>query len=392
MSALTDFFRGRKVLITGNTGFKGSWLTTSLLEAGAEVLGYSLEPPTKPSLYEDLGLDKKIHQTIGDVRDFEKTQAALTEASPEILFHMAAQPLVPHGYTDPLYTFSTNVMGTANVLEAVRNVGSVRAVVVVTSDKVYCNNNWHWAYRETDTLGGRDPYSASKACAELVTKSYTESFFNVSRFGTDHQTLVASARAGNVIGGGDWSADRLVPDIIRAIFEEKRDLVLRNPSAVRPWQHVMEPILGYLVLARELYAGKTEFASPWNLGPPDSSCIPVKDLVQKGLSLVGMETRYKLTPDPLRHEDKLLKLDAAKARAHLAWRPLLNIDEAIHWTFGWYQKYYAGEDALETTRGQVVEFLEKERRVIEGDTDGRQLRESTNGSGGVRTEVQRSSL
>ena len=360
--SLYKFFKEKKILITGHTGFKGSWLTQILINFEADVIGYSLEPNTNPNLFDTLNLGERIKNYFEDIRDYNKLKEIIEKEKPEIVFHLAAQPLVRDSYDDPLFTYETNVVGTANVLQAVKETKCVKSVVVITTDKVYENKEWIWAYRENDELGGHDPYSTSKACAELVVRSYIRSFFNVDNYMETHNTLIASVRAGNVIGGGDWSKDRLIPDIIRAIFEGDETVVLRNPESIRPWQHVLEPLLGYLLLAQYLYDGKKEFVGAWNFAPNEENFITVEELVKKGISILGTGS-YSVKRDDSKHEMKILKLDATKAKVYLAWKPLLNIDETLDWTFEWYRKYYNNENMLSFTNNQINLFFNRWENV-----------------------------
>lgn len=345
------YYSGRRVFVTGHTGFKGSWLTQWLLLLGAEVTGYSIGVPTQPSLYESLGLSKRIQDVRGDVRRFQDVQKAMDQAAPEVVVHMAAQALVLPSYVDPLTTFETNVMGTVNVLEAVRHCPSVRSVVVVTTDKCYANNEWQYGYREPDALGGHDPYSASKAAAEMVVASYRSSFFGAERT-SGNRTGVASVRSGNVIGGGDWAVDRLVPDCIRALVEEK-PIAVRNPGSVRPWQHVLEPLSGYLWLGTLLARDPATYGGAWNFGPDPESAVSVEQLVsivcQAWGSGVGFETA---TPAQALSEAGILRLDCTKARSQLGWRPVYDVEEAIRQTVAWYRSVM--DDA-----GQAVSLAER---------------------------------
>jgi CDP-glucose 4,6-dehydratase len=272
---MLNIYRNRKVLITGHTGFKGSWLCMLLHHSGAKVYGYALEPPTCPSLYEVAKIDELVNSHIADIRDYQTLLKVFSEIQPEIVIHMAAQPLVRNSYKNPVETYAINVMGTVNLLEAVRHTKSVRAVINVTTDKCYENREWIWGYRENDTIGGYDPYSNSKGCSELVTSSFRNSFFNPAEYGNTHQVALASARAGNVIGGGDWAEDRLIPDFIRAI-EKNEKVIIRNPYAIRPWQHVLEPLSGYLMLGAKLYSEGIKYAEGWNFGPDDKDVKPVE--------------------------------------------------------------------------------------------------------------------
>jgi len=346
---------GRKVFVTGHTGFKGGWLALWLQQMGADIQGYALEPPARPSMFEVAGVGRGLHSTIGDIRDLEKLASQMAQFKPEVVFHLAAQPLVRPSYSDPVGTYSTNVMGTVHVLEAIRRVGSVEAAVVVTSDKCYENSEWVWGYRETDPMGGFDPYSNSKGCTELVTAAYRRSFFSPGA--TDARGMpLASARAGNVIGGGDWATDRLVPDFIRAMTRQE-SIRVRNPHAQRPWQHVLEPLGGYLLLAeRLLSAGGQRYASGWNFGPNDSDAIPVSALVEKLTSLWGPGAAFAIDAGEHLHEAALLKLDCSKAHALLGWQPRLNVDTALAWTVEWHKEMQAGANMREVTMAQIARF------------------------------------
>ncbi|MFH1520275.1 MAG: CDP-glucose 4,6-dehydratase [Candidatus Micrarchaeota archaeon] len=350
-------FNGKKILITGHTGFKGSWLTQVLLNSGANIVGYSLPPNTQPNLFNILELERKTKTYFADIRDYAKVLEVMKTEKPEIVIHMAAQPLVRDSYDDPIYTYQTNVMGTVNVLQAIRETSSTKAAVVVTTDKVYENKNTKKPYKEDDELGGYDPYSASKVCAELVTKSYIRSFFNPSDYGTKHNTLVCSVRAGNVIGGGDWSKDRLIPDIVRAIFEKNEKVILRNPKSTRPWQHVLDPLWGYLLLAQGLYNGRKDLATAWNFAP-DENNITVEEIVKKAVTIVGKGS-YSVEHDKTKHEMRMLSLDAGKAKKNLAWRPKLDNNDAMNWTFGWYREYYNKGDIVSLTNKQTTEYISR---------------------------------
>ena len=335
--AFKGLYKGKKVLVTGHTGFKGSWICIWLRELGAEVIGYSLEPHTNPNHFELLNLD--IISIIGDIRDRDKLNGVFKTYKPEIVFHLAAQPLVRYSYINPIETFETNVMGTVNVFEACRTSESVKAIVNITSDKCYENREWVWGYRENDPMGGYDPYSSSKGCAELVTNSYRRSFFNPEDYGKKHNILLASARAGNVIGGGDWSEDRLIPDIVRAISTNEK-LYIRNPKATRPWQHVLEPLSGYLILGQKVLEGKTEFADAWNFGPGEESHIDVEMVVKSVRERWGRFEYDINTNLDNPHESKLLKLDCSKAHTLLKWKPIWDFDKALDVTVRWYREYY----------------------------------------------------
>lgn len=348
------FWQGKKVFITGHTGFKGSWLSLWLQLLGAEVLGYSLPAPTEPSLFELAMIGKGMTSVVGDVRDLEHLSQVVRDFQPEIIFHMAAQPLVRYSYANPVETYSVNVMGTVHLLEAVRQVGTVRSLVNITSDKCYENREWVWGYREQEPMGGYDPYSSSKGCAELVTAAYRNSFFPA-----DSQTAIATARAGNVIGGGDWSSDRLIPDILRAIIN-KQTIVIRNPQAIRPWQHVLDPLAGYLLLAEKLYQGKKDFRNGWNFGGSDRDTQPVAWIVDKMLELwvdAGIGWECDRIPQP--HEANYLKLDCSKAKTHLGWEPQLDLTTALAWVVEWTKAWAKGTDMWEFTKQQILEYSYK---------------------------------
>ncbi len=335
------FWAGRPVLVTGHTGFKGAWLSLWLTSLGARVTGFALAPETDPSLYDLADLKDRMASHTGDVRDLDALSACLREAKPEIVLHLAAQALVRPSYADPVGTYASNVMGTVHLLEAVRGCPSVEAVVIVTSDKAYENREWHWAYREGEAMGGRDPYSNSKGCAELVTAAYRASFFGDG----GHGARIASARAGNVIGGGDWSLDRLVPDVVRA-FTKGEAVEIRAPNAIRPWQHVLEPLSGYLRLAEALCGDDgTRFAEGWNLGPADEDCRPVSELVAGLAAGWGAGATLRLSPGPHPHEAAYLKVDASKARARLGWDRRLRLAQALDWTGAWYRAQAGGAEA-----------------------------------------------
>jgi CDP-glucose 4,6-dehydratase len=330
------YYAGRRVFVTGHTGFKGSWLTQWLLLLGAEVIGYSIDVPTQPSLYESRGLSGQIQDMRGDVRQFQDLQTAMAKFAPEVVIHLAAQPLVLPSYGDPLTTFETNVMGTANVLEAARHCPSVRSVVMVTTDKCYANNEWQYGYREGDALGGHDPYSASKAAAEMVVASYRSSFFGPES-APGQKTGIASVRSGNVIGGGDWATDRLVPDCMRALMEEE-PIVVRNPGSVRPWQHVLEPLAGYLWLGALLAREPARYAGAWNFGPDPESAVSVEQLVSRVCQAWGGTAQYEtVVPGQALSEAGTLRLDCTKARSQLGWRPVYGVGEAVRETVTWYR-------------------------------------------------------
>lgn len=347
MNQFADIYRGKRVLVTGHTGFKGSWLALWLNELGANVIGVALPPETHPNHWDLLQLPTDDYRL--DIRDADGLQRIFKETQPEIVFHLAAQPLVRRSYRDPLETWSVNVMGTANVLEACRHQPSVRAIVAITTDKCYENCEWPWGYRENDRLGGHDPYSASKAGAELVAASYRNAFYNERT-----TPLLATARAGNVIGGGDWSEDRLIPDLVRAL-EKTQSLEIRSPQATRPWQHVLESLSGYLLLGQRLLDGKKEFASAWNFGPDIDGNRTVSDVLGH-LNKQWATMRWHITKKPQPHEATLLYLDSAKARTVLGWKPVWNIEESINRTADWYRQWQ--EDKNLISKIQLKQYIE----------------------------------
>jgi CDP-glucose 4,6-dehydratase len=334
----SDFWKGRRVLVTGHTGFKGSWLALWLQHMGAEVFGYALPPATTPSLFDAAGIGEGMESHIADIRDLDAVRKAFSVSRPAIVLHLAAQALVRESYCNPIETYAVNVMGTANVLEASRQCDSVRAIVVVTSDKCYANREWVWGYREDEPMGGHDPYSSSKGCAELVTASYAASFFAPDRY-AEHGVAVGSARAGNVVGGGDWARDRLLPDIVRA-FQASEPVVVRNPGAIRPWQHVLEPLRGYLELAEALHEKGPAFAGGWNFGPGEEDTHPVSWIVERAARIWGDAARWELDSRPQPHEAHYLKLDCSKARALLAWSPAIKLPAALDSIMTWYRSFY----------------------------------------------------
>lgn len=339
----SGIYQGCKVLVTGHTGFKGSWLVFWLNQLGAEVCGYSLAAPTTPSHWDLLNLDHRSE--IEDIRNVEQLERVFEEFQPEVVFHLAAQPLVRSSYTNPVETYSTNVMGALHVFEACRKTDSVRAVINVTSDKCYENKEWVWGYRENDPMGGHDPYSSSKGCSELLTASYRKSYFNPAEYGSSHQTLLASCRAGNVIGGGDWAEDRLIPDMMRSI-DLNEAVAIRNPSATRPWQHVLEPLGGYLLVGQKLLEGHVDCASGWNFGPADESTITVGE-VASHIKTHWNKINYTLgSPVEGPHEANLLKLDCSKSYALLGWNPVWNSAETFKRTVDWYREFYENKCVL----------------------------------------------
>ena len=351
MKPAAQFWGGKSVLITGHTGFKGGWLATWLQHLGARLSGFALAPDTQPSLFTQLGLGNTFGGNFLDIRDREQIDCALAAAKPEIVFHLAAQPLVRQSYRDPLETFAVNVMGTANLLQAVRSCPQVKTVVVVTTDKCYKNNEWIWPYRESDPLGGRDPYSASKACTEIVTRSFRESFLAERGIG------IATARAGNVIGGGDWAMDRLVPDCVRAALKGEA-VVIRSPKATRPWQHVLEPLLGYILLAERLHAGAFPAFEAFNFGPPAHGVRPVAEIAAGVMNLLGGRVELQAQVANL-HEATNLNLDSSKARTLLHWRPRLSPDKTLQWTTEWYRAVSQDASTAATlTLKQIVDYQE----------------------------------
>ena len=336
-----SFWRGKAVFVTGHTGFKGGWLSLWLQQLGANVTGYALPPPTNPSLFDVANAGNGMASVIGDIRDGAKLTHALQVAAPDIVLHLAAQPLVRRSYVDPVETYSTNVMGTVNLLEAVRQTPSVRAVVNVTTDKCYENKEWVWGYREDEPMGGFDPYSSSKGCAELVTAAYRNSFFSAATHG-GHPVGLASARAGNVIGGGDWAEDRLIPDILRAI-QAGQSVNIRNPHATRPWQHVLEPLSGYLALAEKLFTEGAAFAQAYNFGPAEEDAQPVQWIVEQLTQRWGDGASWQLDSGAHPHEAHYLKLDCSKARATLGWTPRWHLGQALQAIIDWHKAHGAHE-------------------------------------------------
>ena len=349
------FWKGKKVFLTGHTGFKGGWLSLWLASMGAKVTGYALAPNATPNLFNILEIDSLIEKShIGDIRDLADLQNAMTESRPDVVIHMAAQPLVRYSYANPVETYATNVMGTVHVLESTRSIDSVRATVVVTTDKCYENKEWVWGYRENDPMGGYDPYSNSKGCAELVTSAYRQSYFS----GSNLINQVASARAGNVIGGGDWSEDRLVPDAIKA-FEKNVPLMIRNPLATRPWQHVLEPLSGYLILLQALYEQGSYFATGWNFGPRDEDNRAVQEVVDLLIASWGKTARWEKAGLEQPHEANLLKLDCSKAHTQLGWIPKWDLEVATQKIVQWQKAYQAKDNMREVSLRQIREFQGK---------------------------------
>lgn len=349
-----SFWPNRRVFITGHTGFKGSWLSIWLDAMGARVTGYALDPPTEPSLFEQARVGECVRSIHGDVRDFARLRSAMAECEPEVVIHMAAQSVVRYGYEEPIETYSTNVMGTVHLLEAVRQLKRPCVVVNVTSDKCYENQEWIWGYRESDALGGHDPYSNSKGCAELVTSAYRDSYFSPDLF-SQHGVALASVRAGNAIGGGDWTSNQLIPDLIRA-FLDRRPCRIRNPSAVRPWQFVLTPLHGYLLLCEKLAEEGPRFASGWNFGPAETDAKPVSWIADKLATQWGDGASW--TRDGAAHpaEAQMLRLDISKSRVGLDWHPVLRLDQSLVWIIEWYREFQAGKDLQSLTRRQIERY------------------------------------
>jgi len=350
-----EFWQGKKVLITGHTGFKGAWLSLWLRLWNAEVSGFSLSPPTVPSLFELANLKDVMCSIEGDIRDIDLVKEVVTTQKPDIVIHLAAQALVRRSYFDPVETYSTNTMGTVNLLEAIRKIGGVRVVVIISSDKCYDNRDWVWGYREIDSMGGFDPYSSSKGASELITAAYRHSFFNPQTF-DQHGVALASARAGNVIAGGDWAEDRLVPDIMKAFLEDQV-LKIRNPDSWRPWQHVLEPLNGYLILAEKLYNHGVEFAEAWNFGPNNDALRKVSWVVEKIGEMWGQGGRWELASGTQPHEARFLSLDCSKAKMRLGWRPQLDLEQALRLTVDWYKGWQNDPATVrEITETQIISY------------------------------------
>lgn len=346
-----SFWKDRKVFLTGHTGFKGSWLSLLLQQMGAKVTGYALEPPTQPAMFTEAKVEPALEQHIlGDIRDLDKLTQAIERTQPTVVIHMAAQPLVRDSYSDPVGTYASNVMGTVHLLEAVRQTSSVKAVLNITTDKCYENNEWIWGYRENEPMGGRDPYSSSKGCAELVSAAYRQSFLQASGI------ALATARAGNVIGGGDWAKDRIVPDAMRA-FIAKQPLQVRNPGAVRPWQHVLEPLVGYLQLCQQLVNAPEQFAEGWNFGPGEEDAQPVSYLADIMVNSWGEDAQWQQQGNIKQpHEAQYLKLDCSKAKTRLHWRPQWQLEQALQQSVAWYRAWYQGLDMKQFTLNQIADY------------------------------------
>lgn len=349
-----SFWQGRKVFLTGHTGFKGSWLSLWLDALGANVTGYALAPPTQPNLFEQAEVADTLRSICADIRDFSRLKAALAECQPDVVIHMAAQSVVRRGYENPIETYSANVMGTVHLLEALRQLRQPCAVVNITSDKCYADRECVWGYRENDPMGGPDPYSSSKGCAELVTTAYRESFFPPALL-ERHGIAIASARAGNAIGGGDWTTDQLIPDLMRA-FLAAHPCLIRNPSAIRPWQFVLEPLRGYLMLAERLIEDAYHFASAWNFGPEESDAKPVSWIADELARSWGGRASWSQDSAMHPHEAQFLKLDTSKARDFLDWHPVLPLSQALHWIVEWYRAFQEGADLQRLTRRQIERY------------------------------------
>ncbi len=353
------FWKGKRVFLTGHTGFKGSWLCLWLHKLGAQVTGYALDPPTDPSLFELARIGRFVTSIIGDVRSRQTLTRAIVSAQPEIIIHLAAQPLVRDSYKIPVETYDINVMGTVNLLDAVRHCKGVKAVLNVTTDKCYENKEWIWGYRENEPLGGYDPYSNSKACSELVTSSFRNSYFNPNDYPA-HGVAIASARAGNVIGGGDWATDRLIPDCIRAVLKNRKVLI-RNPHAIRPWQHVLEPLSGYLVLAQRLYECGPQYVGAWNFGPDDQDAKTVEWIVNSLCMKWGGKASYEIDKGDHPHEAYYLKLDCSKAKSALGWQPHWNLEKAIESIVMWSRAYQRGQDIVKVCLKQIEDHTKVSR-------------------------------
>ena len=351
MAVNHHFWRGKRIFLTGHTGFKGSWLSLWLQSLGAELHGLALAPPTTPSLFEVAKVGQGMASTIGDIRDYDTVRAAMVAFKPDIVIHMAAQPLVRLSYSEPVATYATNVMGTVHMLEAARHAGTVRAIVNVTTDKCYENKEWAWGYREDEPMGGFDPYSSSKGCSELVSSAYRRSFLQGAGI------ALASARAGNVIGGGDWAVDRLVPDILRA-FQAGTPVVVRNPHATRPWQHVLEPLSGYLALAERLYTDGQPWAEGWNFGPHDEDARPVQWIVEHMVASWGQGASWQLDGGTHPHEANYLKLDISKARARLGWQPRWGLPKALAHIVAWHRAYLSHGNMQLATQQQIINYMQ----------------------------------
>lgn len=357
MVKMKDFYKNKKILITGHTGFKGSWLSRVLAKWGAQVIGISLPPHTEPNLFTVAGLKDQVTHYEADITNEDEMVRIFQKEQPDIVFHLAAQALVRPSYDLPELTHKTNILGTAHILRAIRETPSVRAAVIITTDKVYHNDERGIPYKETDALGGHDPYSASKAAADLITASYIHSFLHPEKYGSHHSTLVAIARSGNVFGGGDWSKDRLIPDIVRAVYHHNAPVPIRNPESVRPWQHVLEPTAGYLQLAKKLFEGERGSVGAWNFGPHEEVSASVEEMVKQALEILGKGS-YVIERDLSKPEAGLLRLDNTKAKQQLGWLPKLDLLTSLLWTFSWYRAHYEQGNAAEVMDEQIEEYFE----------------------------------
>lgn len=351
-----EFWKNKNVLITGHTGFKGSWLSLWLQEMGANVVGVSLDPPTNPSIYEQARVGKDMQSLRADIRDLDNLKKIFKKYKPEIVFHLAAQPLVRYSYREPVETYQTNVMGTLNILEAIRSIDSVRAAVMITTDKCYENREWEWGYRENEPMGGHDPYSSSKGCAELLIASYRDSYFPAAGY-NKHKTAIASVRAGNVIGGGDWAEDRLIPDIIRSVLT-KDSVHIRNPNSIRPWQHVLEPLDGYLVLAEKLFVSGEQYAEAWNFGPKEEDAKSVQWIVDKMTKLWADDASWVVDDGDHPHEANYLKLDCSKAHTKLGWWPKWSLECALEKIVEWHKEEKKGSDMKLFSLNQIESYMQ----------------------------------
>jgi len=352
----SEFWKNKKVLVSGHTGFKGSWLSLWLQDMGAQVIGVSLEPPTNPSLYQQARVAEGMDSLRADIRDLDKIKNIFNQYKPEVIFHLAAQSLVRYSYREPVETYQTNVMGTLNVLEAIRSIDSVRAAIMITTDKCYENQEWEWGYRENEPMGGFDPYSSSKGCAELLIASYRNSYFPNNLY-NEHKTAIASVRAGNVIGGGDWAEDRLIPDIMRAVLVNST-INIRNPNAIRPWQHVLEPLVGYINLAEKLFISGAKYAEAWNFGPKEEDAKPVQWIVEEITKYWGEGANWIADNDEHPHEANYLKLDCSKSHAKLKWWPRWSLRTALEKIIEWHKKEQEGFDMKLCTLEQIKNYTQ----------------------------------
>jgi CDP-glucose 4,6-dehydratase len=354
------FWKNKKVFITGHTGFKGSWLSMWLTSLGANVKGFSLEPPSSTSLFKETNLQKHMLSELGDIRDYESLFASIEIFQPEIVLHLAAQSLVRKSYHSPRETYGTNVMGTLNLFEAIRHIGHIKVLLNVTSDKCYENKEWTWGYRENEAMGGYDPYSSSKGCSEILTASYRQSYFNPNEY-HQHGLGFASARAGNVIGGGDWAEDRLVPDILHA-FQNNQPVLIRNPYSIRPWQHVLEPLSGYLCLAEKLYEDGKRFSEGWNFGPFSNNELCVQDIVSRLANHWGAGAQWSIEQNPQPHEAHFLKLDCSKAKSNLNWSPKWDTDEVLLRIANWHKSWLSGQDMFDYCLSEINDYMRQDVR------------------------------